>query len=60
MRSSFSRRYGYKPLPEPMRLEELSSDLRREIWNAVREVLLEKSRSSKRALLFSSPWQEIC
>ena len=43
MRSSFSRRYGYEPLPEPMRLEEFSSDLRREIWNAVREVLLGKS-----------------
>ena len=40
----FSQRYGYEPLPEPMRLEELSSDLRREIWNAVREVLVEKRK----------------
>ena len=42
MSPSFSQRYGYEPLPEPMRLEELSSDLRREIWNEVREFLLEK------------------
>ena len=39
MRGSFSQRYGYEPLPEPMRLEELSDDLRREIWNEVRIVL---------------------
>ena len=31
---TFSQRYGYDPLPEPMRLEELSDDLRRKIWNA--------------------------
>ena len=42
MRRSFSQRYGYEPLPGPMRLEELSSDLRREIWTDVRELLLEK------------------
>ena len=44
MRQSFSQRYGYEPLPEPMRPEELSSDLRREIWNEVRELLLEKRK----------------
>ena len=37
---TFSQRYGYEPLPEPMRLEEISPDLRREIWNATREVLV--------------------
>ena len=37
----FSQRYKYEPLPEPMRLEQLSNDLRREIWNAVRILLLE-------------------
>ena len=37
---TFSQRYGYESLPEPMQLEELSDDLRREIWNATREVLL--------------------
>ena len=42
MRGSFSQRYRYEPLPEPMRLEELSSDLRRETWNALREVLVKK------------------
>lgn len=37
---TFSQRYGYEPLPEPMRLEEISDDLRREILNAIREVIL--------------------
>ncbi|MYF25135.1 MAG: hypothetical protein F4224_07575 [Nitrospira sp. SB0678_bin_10] len=31
---TFSQRHGYEPLPEAMRLEALSGDLRREIWNA--------------------------
>ncbi len=35
----FSQRYVYEPLPEPMQLEELSDDLRREIWNAMRRYL---------------------
>ncbi len=42
MKRSFSQRYGYEPLPEPMHLRELSNDLRREIWNAVREFFLGK------------------
>ena len=36
---TFSRRYEYEPLPEPMRLEELSDDLRREVWNTTRQFL---------------------
>lgn len=36
---TFSQRYGYDPLPKPMQLEELSSDLRREIYNVVRGTL---------------------
>lgn len=36
---TFSQRYDYELLPEPMQLEELSDDLRREIWNALREFL---------------------
>jgi len=40
---TFSQCYGYEPLPGPMRLEELSGDLRREVWNAVRELLIEIS-----------------
>ena len=36
---TFSQRYGYELLPAPMRLEELSADLRREIWNRMREFL---------------------
>ena len=42
MSPSFSQRYGYEPLPKPMRLEELSSDLRVEVWNEVRQFLLGK------------------
>ena len=30
---TFSERYGYEELPGPMQLEQLSKDLRREIWN---------------------------
>ena len=37
---SFSQRHGYEDLPKAMRLEELSNDLRREIWNEVRRLLL--------------------
>ena len=37
---TFSQRYGYDPLPKPMQLEELSSDLRKEIYNIVRGTLL--------------------
>ena len=40
---TFSQREGYESLPEPMRLEELSDDLRREIWNKVRELLRSSS-----------------
>ena len=36
----FSQRYGYTELPAPMRLEEISVDLRREIWNVTREILM--------------------
>ena len=48
---TFSQRYGYEPLPEPMKLEEISDDLRREIWNAIREFLIEK-RSYGRTYYF--------
>ena len=41
---TFSQRYGYEPLPEPMRLEHISDNLRREIWNAVREFLHRNAR----------------
>ena len=43
---AFSQRYGYEPLPEPMQLEYLSKDLRREIWNVVRDCLKEIRYSS--------------
>ncbi len=37
---TFSQRYDYEPLPTPMLLEEVSDDLRREVWNTVRAFLL--------------------
>ena len=42
---TFSQRYGYESLPEPMRLEEISGDLRREILNAIREIILKGALS---------------
>ena len=37
---TFSQRYGYEPLPEPMRLEFLSKDLRRELCGVFYELLI--------------------
>lgn len=45
----FSRRYGYTPLPEPMRLEFLSDDLRRDLWKATDGIL--------NALVCAPGWQ---
>lgn len=50
---TFSQRYDYEPLPRPMRLEELSDDLRREVWNAVRELLISISGQASRSYYFS-------
>ena len=44
---TFSQRYGYAPIPEPMRLEQISNDLRREIWNTIRTLILEKKEEYK-------------
>lgn len=41
-RPTFSQRYGYDPLPEPMKIEHISDTLRREIFNNVRRLFLEK------------------
>ena len=51
---TYSQRYGYEPLPQPMRLEELSDDLRREIWNVTREFLLSIRESYGRGYYFPS------
>lgn len=48
---TFSERYGYEPLPQPMRLGEISDDLRREIWNKTRELFQSRSRPE-----MSSSW----
>ena len=37
---TFSQRCGYESIPEPMRLEQISRDLRRELWNTVRQFML--------------------
>ena len=42
---TFSQRHGYEPLPRPMQLEEISEDLRREIFNAVRVLFLRTKNS---------------
>ena len=39
---TFSQREGYESIPEPMRLEEISDDLRREIWNETRRFLMSR------------------
>ncbi len=36
----FSRRHGYEPLPEAMRLEHLSREFRIQIWNLIRSSLI--------------------
>ncbi|MYE00058.1 MAG: hypothetical protein F4Y03_02100 [Alphaproteobacteria bacterium] len=51
---TFSQRHGYEPLPEPMRLEEISDGLRQEIWGLIKEVLYEK-RLPLQAVTFRQP-----
>ena len=41
---TFSQRYGYESLPQPMKMEELSHNLRREIWNVIRDNLLKNRK----------------
>jgi len=35
----YKQRYGFEDLPEPMKLGQLSSDIRRKMWNLVRQFL---------------------
>lgn len=39
----FSRRHGYEPLPKAMRLGHLSEELRIELWNCLRRLLIDKT-----------------
>ena len=48
---TFSQRYGYAPLLDPMQLEDLSDDLRRELWNVTRKLLL-SLRGSQRIIYY--------
>ena len=54
---TFSQRYGYEPLPKPMQLEELSDDLRREIWNITRSNLLKNRKSSAYSYYFPNDFE---
>lgn len=42
---TFSQRYGYEPLPEPMRPGSISDDLRREIWDDIYDFLRQNIRT---------------
>lgn len=53
-RLTFSQRYGYEPLPEPMKLKEISDDLRRELWNEIREILLTYRSNSRYGRIYFS------
>ena len=46
-RRTFSQRFGYEPLPTPMQLEELSNDLRRDLFNELRSFLLSISADGR-------------
>ena len=46
MRLSFSQRYGYEPLPEPMQLEQVPSDLRRAICDLIHEFIIKNTTGS--------------
>ncbi len=39
----FSRRHGYEPLPEAMRLEYLSREFRIQIWNLIRNSVIDRA-----------------
>ncbi len=49
----FSRRHGYEPLPEAMQLEHLSRELRIELWNLIRSLLIDKSSYYMDATFFT-------
>lgn len=51
---TFSQRQGYSSLPKSMRLEELSDDLRRDIWNVTREILTSMRESDGFSYYFSN------
>ena len=51
---TFSQREGYEPLPEPMRLEFLSDDLRRELCNVLHLLLIEEKAMRKRDKIWAS------
>ena len=51
---TFSQRHEYEPLPEPMQLENISQDLRRAIWNAIRNLFLGVQKSAYGEYFFDS------
>ena len=56
---NFSERYGYEPLPKPMRLEELSEDLRRELWDEVRQLLFRYRNGLRPSYFFNDNGREL-
>ena len=55
---TFSQRYGYKPLPEPMNPEQISDDLRREIWNIVWHILRDNAYVSGNEVSFKRSFRD--
>lgn len=51
---TFSQRQGYSPLPKSMRLEEISDDLRRDIWNVTRDILISMREHSSLSYYYFS------
>ncbi|MDA7962511.1 MAG: hypothetical protein MPK62_02780 [Alphaproteobacteria bacterium] len=54
---TFSQRHDYEPLPEPMRLGEISDDLRREVWN-ITERFLSNPYSRNTIIVFGKFFKE--
>ena len=50
----FSRRYGYEALPEAMRIEHLSDELRIQAWNLMRTLLMDKSKYAVGSTFFTA------
>ncbi len=55
----FSQRYGYESLPQPMKMKELSPDLRREIWNIVRDNLLKNRKFGAASYYFPQDFTRV-
>ncbi len=57
--SNFSQRYGYEQLPQPMKLEEISPDLRREIWDLIYWIFEKNKWSTDWGTAFKREFSEL-